>query len=133
MRQMLSSRGFIILVLILQIIPLLLFPLESFSPTSQEWWLPALLAVLVLVADFEVIVRGTVNVWPWTLMSFAQGFNIISRLMMIWPHAGVTIGGVTIYNIPYIILTVISILLSAVLIWFIDQQDVRNTMVRLPA
>ena len=72
-RRALASRGVIILVLILQLVPLVLFPPESFAPTTQEWWLPVLLAMMVLWADFELMVRRSDQTWPWYLMSFAQG------------------------------------------------------------
>ncbi len=67
-----ASEAMIVGVLVLQFIPLMLFPPESFSPKSQEWWLPALLTVLVFVADVELIARrstrvavalGLVRVW----------------------------------------------------------------------
>jgi hypothetical protein len=84
-RRAIASPGIVIAALIAQIFPLLMFPLESFSPKSQEWWLPMLLAVMVLVANVELIARRSDKPWPWYLLSFAQGLNIISRLMMIWP------------------------------------------------
>jgi hypothetical protein len=56
-RDAITRRKVIVVVLILQLIPLVLFPPESFSPKTQEWWLPVLLAVLVLVADVQLILR----------------------------------------------------------------------------
>ena len=61
MRKALTSPGMIVAVLITQFIPLILFPADSFSPTSQVWWLPALLAAMVLIADFQLIVRRTTS------------------------------------------------------------------------
>ena len=95
MRKALTSPGMIVAVLVTQFIPLILFPADAFSPTSQVWWLPALLAVMVLIADFQLIVRRTTSLGPWYLIAFAQGFNIISRLMMLWPHATQDVGGQT--------------------------------------
>ena len=48
LRQSLVKPNSIKLFLILQFIPLILFPPESFK--TQEWWLPVLLAVLVVIA-----------------------------------------------------------------------------------
>ncbi|WP_423226728.1 hypothetical protein, partial [Candidatus Amarolinea aalborgensis] len=56
----LTNRSTIILVLILQVIPLLLFPSQSYSATTQEWWLPAVLALLVVIADIQIIARHRV-------------------------------------------------------------------------
>ena len=129
-RRAIASRSIIILVLILQFIPLVLFPPESFSPNTQEWWLPVLLAVLVLWADVEVIVRRNTQLWPWYLMSFSQGFNIISRIMMLWPHASVPVNNVETLNVPYIALTFVSMILSAFMLWYAELPDVRLGLVR---
>jgi hypothetical protein len=129
-RGTITSRKAIIAVLVLQLIPLVLFPPDSLSPNTQEWWLPVLLAVLVLVADFELIVRRSSQLWPWYLISFSQGFNIISRLMMVWPHATKTVGGMTVLNVPYVALTVIAMGLSAILLWYMELPDVRMGLVR---
>jgi len=129
-RRALASRSVIIPVLILQLVPLVLFPAESFAPTTQEWWLPVLLAVMVLWADFELMVRRSDKTWPWDLMSFAQGFNIISRIMMLWPHATKVVGQATVLNMPYIILTFVAMMLSAFLLWYTELPDVRLGLVR---
>jgi len=47
-RRAFASRSVIIPTLVLQLVPLVLFPPESFAPTTQEWWLPVLLTVMVL-------------------------------------------------------------------------------------
>lgn len=124
-RSSLATRPAITTVLIAQFIPLLLFPAASFAPTSQEWWLPVLLAVMVVVADVELIVRRTTQVRPWNLLLFAQGFNIISRLMMLWGHATVTVGGATVLNLPYIVLTLAAMTMSAWLLWYLELPEVR--------
>jgi hypothetical protein len=129
-RGTLTRRKAIVAVLILQLIPLVLFPPESFSPSTQEWWLPVLLAVLVLLGDFELIVRRSSQSWPWYLMSFSQGFNIISRLMMLWPHATKTVGGATVANMPYILLTFVAIGLSVFLLWYSELPEVRVGLLR---
>ena len=129
-RRALASRGMIILVLILQFVPLVLFPPESFAPTTQEWWLPVLLAMMVLWADFELMVRRSDQTWPWNLMSFAQGVNIISRIMMLWPHATKVVGQATVLNTPYVILTFVAMALSAFLLWYTELPDVRLGLVR---
>jgi hypothetical protein len=129
-REAITRRKVIVAVLILQLIPLVLFPPESFSPNTQEWWLPVLLAVLVLLADVELIFRRSTHAWPWYLMSFSQGFNIISRLMMLWPHATKTVGGATVADVPYILLTLVAMGSSAVLLWYMELPEVRLGLVR---
>jgi hypothetical protein len=129
-RDAITRRKVIVAVLILQLIPLVLFPPESFSPNTQEWWLPVLLAVLVLLADVELILRRSTQAWPWYLMSFSQGFNIISRLMMLWPHATKTVGGATVADVPYILLTLVAMGISVVLLWYMELPEVRLSLVR---
>ncbi len=128
--RILVSRRLIVSVLILQIIPLMLFPPASLSPESQEWWLPTLLAAMVVVADLQLILRRSTQLWPWHLLSFVQGFNIISRLMMLWPHATYILGGITTINFPYVILTCVSMAGSATLLWYLELPDVRLGLVR---
>jgi hypothetical protein len=124
-RRSLASRPVITTILIAQFIPLLLFPPESFAPTTQEWWLPVLLVGMVLVANIELIVRRTTHVRPWNLLLFAQGFNIISRLMMLWGHATKTVGGVAVLNLPYIILALVAMAMSAWMLWYLELPEVR--------
>jgi hypothetical protein len=124
-RRAIAARKVVVAVLSLQVIPLLLFPPESFSANSQEWWLPILLAAMILAADVELLVRGSRKVWPWHLMIFAQGFNIISRIMMMWAHATKTSGGATVLNLPYLGLTLVAMVWSATLLWYLELPDVR--------
>jgi hypothetical protein len=117
-------------ILVIQLISLILFPAESFSPTTQEWWLPVLLAVMVIIADVELIVRRSSAAWPWYLMSFAQGFNIISRLMMLWPHATIAVGKEFALNLPYFILTALSLAFSAFMLWYMELPEIRIGLLR---
>ena len=124
-RRPIAARRFIVAMLTTQVIPLLLFPPESFASNSQEWWLPILLVVMIVAADLELLVRGGRTLWPWHLMIFAQGFNIISRIMMMWAHATVTRGAATVLNVPYLALTLIAMTWTAFLLWYWELPDVR--------
>ena len=130
MRKSLTGQKAIMAILILQIVPLILFPLSSFSPDTQEWWLPVMLAILAFVGVFQLTVRHSQEGWPWYLIGFAQGFNIISRLMMLMPHATFLQDGGQVFNAPYVILTIISMLLSAFMLWFIELPEVRLKIAR---
>jgi hypothetical protein len=125
LRQSLTRPKTIALILFLQLIPLVLFPPSSFGPDTQEWWLPVLLAVLVLLAVYQLVFRHSFAQWPWYLVSFAQGFNIISRLMMIMPHATIIQNGVQVYDTLYLLLSVISMIISAFLLWYTELPEVR--------
>jgi hypothetical protein len=127
LRQSLVKPNSIKLFMILQFIPLILFPPESFK--TQEWWLPVLLAILVVVAVIQLF-RHSLAIWPWYLISFAQGFNIISRLMMIMPHATRNDNGTQVFNTPYVVLTVVALLFSTFLLWYTELPEVRLGLVR---
>lgn len=130
LRRVLTTPNIIIAVLVLQLIPLVLFPAASFSPKTQEWWLPVLLAVMVVMADVELIVRRGSTAWPWDLMAFAQGFNIISRLMMLWPHATTAVGKQYTLDGLYIVLTALSLAFSAFMLWYMELPEARMGLLR---
>ncbi|HPH95223.1 MAG TPA: hypothetical protein PKW33_03590 [Anaerolineaceae bacterium] len=130
MKNLLISRNSLVVLLWLQFIPLVIFPLESFSPSSQEWWLPIVLTVLAMIGVFQVLVRKSDQPWPWYLMSFSQGFNLISRLMMVMPHATMNEAGTQVFNAPYVILSVISMALSVFYLWYAELPEVRMGMLR---
>ena len=116
--------GVIATFLILQVIPLLLYPPTSFNPASQEWWLPVVLAVLALVGAIQIL-RRSLAAWPWYLISFSQGFNIISRLMLVLSRVTVNVDGSQVFNTPYVLMTVVAMGFSAFLIWYTDLPEVR--------
>ena len=129
MNKFLSKRTTISALLILQIIPLLLLPSNSYKISSQEWWLGVLLSIMTIVGSVQIIRRSVVS-WPWYLINFAQGFNIISRLMTLFPHAIVTIDGKDIFNSTYIIFSMVAIAFSSFMIWYAERPDVRIGMLR---
>jgi len=131
MRNLLVKRNSIILILVFQFIPILLYPPDIYDPTSQEWWLPALLAILAAVAVFQLIFRQSLAVWPWHLLSFAHGFNIISRLMMLMPHATVIVDGQQVLDLPYVLSTLVAMGLSQFMLWYSELPEVRSGLVRV--
>ena len=128
-RKYLTSPKAISVMLILQFIPMVMFPPESFSSTTQEWWLPVLLAILAIIAIVQLY-RHSVATWPWHLFGFAQGFNIISRLMMILPHAIQNNNGVQSLDVAYVSLTLTSIILSALFLWYTERPETRLGLIR---
>ncbi len=128
LRSFLSRRVVIAVILCLQVVPLLLFPASAFSLETQEWWLPILLVVLVAVSLFQLIGRRVQAAWPWHLLNFAQGLNIISRLMMVLPHTVVYGEGGARFNAGYVSLSIVAMLLSVFEIWYCDRPDVHNRL-----
>jgi hypothetical protein len=128
LRKALTRRGLVPVLMCFQIIPLMIFPPSSYSLRSQEWWLPLLLAVLAIIALVQILVRKTLIQWPWYLLSFGQGFNIISRLLMLMPHSTEYVNNVQVANTSYLLIAVISMLLSAFEIWYMDLPEVKNAV-----
>lgn len=125
MKKAVLKRNLIIPFFILQFIPLVVFTPESYKVTTQEWWLPLVLAVLALFAAVEILIRHSPEAWPWYLISFSQGFNIISRLLMLMPHISVTVNKSEVFNTPYVIVAVLCIIVSWFLLWYFEQPEVR--------
>ena len=123
---MLTSKAAIPVVLWFQIVPLVVFPLSSFRGTSQEWWLPALLSCLTILAVVQILFRHNQAAWPWYLCSFSQGFNIISRLMLVLPHATRIVDRNQVFNTPYFVITAASMLVSAFALWYCDLPEIRT-------
>jgi hypothetical protein len=86
--------------------------------------------MLVVVGDLQLIVRHNTDVWPWHLLSFAHGFNIISRLMMLWPHATRMLNGEMVFNGPYVSLSCLSMAASGILLYYLELPEIRIVMVR---
>ncbi|NTU75259.1 MAG: hypothetical protein HGA53_02405 [Anaerolineaceae bacterium] len=113
-------------ILVLQFVPILLFPPSTFQLTSQTWWLPAILVIFAIVGVSQVL-RKSVAPWPLFLISFAQGFNIISRLLMLMPQSTQTADGSP-FNGLYFILSIISMLASAFVLWYVEKPEVKQQL-----
>jgi hypothetical protein len=127
-RRLLTRPRVIPVLMCLQIVPLLLFPASAFSAKTQEWWLPVLLAFLTILALVQLYLRRSVAMWPWYILSFCQGLNIISRLMMLMPHATVVADGGQRFNGAYVGLSVLAMLFSAAALWYGELPEVRGSI-----
>jgi len=126
-RKYITSRFMIPVLLCLQIIPLVVFPFSSYTLKTQEWWLPVLLALLTIISLVQILLRRSLAPWPWYLLSFSQGFNIISRIMMLLPHATHSgEGGAQVANGTYIIIAFAAMLFSGFEIWYGELPEVRQ-------
>lgn len=130
MRQLFSQPKVVTAILIFQIIPIMLLPPSSYSLSTQEWWLPLMLAVLAIISFFQIAVRRTTAAWPWYLISFANGFNIISRLMLFMPHLATNVNGVQVFNSLYFFMSLVSMGFSLLVIWLSDLPEVKNIYLR---
>lgn len=129
MNNILSSRKTIFSLLFLQLLPLVIFPVSVYNASSQEWWLAALLGIMSIAGIIQVF-RQTTAQWPWYLMGFAQGFNVISRLMMVFPKIMITENGQQVFNTNYTLISFLMILLSLLMLTFLEKPQVRMVMFR---
>ncbi len=128
LRKNISQPATVAILLFVQILPLMIFPLEIFNSSSQQWWLPLLLTILALFAVVKIVFQRTTELWPWYLVSFSQGFNIISRLMMLMPHATKNAGGVQVADFAYLITNIVAIIISFGYIIFSELPEVRLSL-----
>jgi hypothetical protein len=122
--KLFGNQKFLFTLLILQVIPLLLYPPSSFELTSQTWWLPAVLVLMALIGSIQLFRRSRV---PWSiyLIAFSHGFNIISRLLMLMPGstAGTSTDGL------YFILSTLALILSTLMLWILEMPRVRQVLI----
>jgi hypothetical protein len=87
--------------------------------------------VLSIIAVIALIVnRTSVTGWAWQLIAFAQGFNLISRLLMLFPHMTVNVDGVQWFNTLYVVLTMIAMAMSVFMLWFVELPEVKVGLLR---
>lgn len=122
MKHWLSVIG----VLMGQAIAIILYPPTFFREAPQAAVLPPALLILMLLAllgmNFGVLtpVAGRVS------LVFVQGLNVIMRLMTIPPHLRASEGG----NWPFLMLSVISIVLSWLTIVWMERRHPRTLLLR---
>ncbi len=128
-RKFITNRVMIPVILCLQILPLIVFPLNIYNITTQEWWLPVFLTLLTVISLIQVLLRRNIASWPWYLLAFSQGFNIISRILMVLSHATVTVeGGAQRANWTYLLIAFAAMLFSSFEIWYCELPEVRQRL-----
>ena len=63
--------------------------------------------------------------WALTLSIFIQGLNVIIRVMMLLSNAVDANGN---YNLPFIVTSVLAIVVSWLFLYRLDNQDLRAAM-----
>ena len=112
-------RGLITTVAIGQFIPVLLYPPAALASANLVI-LAVAIAIFALVGFYLVQRR----VWAKTLTIFVQGFNIITRLMILIAHAANPIkdgGGA---NWDVIIFNLVAIGLSTLILYRFDVPEI---------
>jgi hypothetical protein len=119
-----SNRLQLLLIYLFQILPLLIFP-------------PELLQSGIVIVGILVIIYALLGYGLWRGRSWAlslsitlQGFNIVVRLLMLFPNALMRLPeGGFVFDLPYLALSAISIGLSLFFLLRLDRPDIRATIV----
>jgi hypothetical protein len=109
----------LILVAALQFVAPLTLPPAMLQSISPALW--GVVAALFVLLGLNLLRR---RAWSRVASIFVQGFNIIVRLLVMISH-GVTDG---VADTAMLSTFMISILLSAVILYYIDQPDVQVIM-----
>jgi hypothetical protein len=117
MRQRLPTA--LVAVAILQFIPLLILP-----PTTLRGIGPVLAVILVAIFAFLGVSLVRRRAWSSTASIFVQGFNILIRILVTLSQS-VQDGKVDFWLLST---SALSILLSAVVLYYIDQPNIQVLM-----
>ncbi|MEA3406527.1 MAG: hypothetical protein U9R48_00415 [Chloroflexota bacterium] len=115
-------RG-LMLVALFQFIPPLMLPPSTFTSISFLVWL-FLVPLFVLLG--VSLVRG--REWSRLATIFVQGFNVIVRLLVLISNAVTVQDGDAILNIWMVSTSLLSIILSAIVLYYIDRPEVQIVM-----
>lgn len=114
------QKKFLLPIIFLQIIPILIYPIKTITSSLPIFGFVALIFALLGYG----IWRG--RSWALSMSIFIQGFNVITRMMMFFPHAVRTPANGGGWDLPYLILAVLSMGIS---VWFmlrLDKPDIQS-------
>lgn len=116
------NKSSLLSVYILQIVPLLIYPPETLKS--------GVIIVGIMVVIFALLGYGLWRGrnWALSLSLTMQGFNVVARLLMLFPNS-LTGGSGGNFNSLYIVLSIVSIALSMFFLLRLDRPDVRATIV----
>ena len=81
-----SQRSKLILLLVLQVIAIIIYPLSFFRQAPQAAVLPPALLILFLVALFAMNSGGLLPIAGRNSLGFIQGINLVVRVMTFLPN-----------------------------------------------
>jgi hypothetical protein len=119
-----STQRQLLLIYLFQIVPLLIFPLDTLKS--------GIVVVGILAVTFALLGYGLWRGrnWALSLSITLQGFNIVIRLLMLFPNALMRLPeGGFVFDLPYLALSALSICLSLFFLLRLDRPDIRATIV----
>jgi len=110
---------FVSAILLLQFIPLLIFPPGSLTGA------PVLIGLVAVFFVFMGILALRGSAWALTMSLFCQGMNVIVRLMMLFPNALSAEGA---FNTAFVTAMLLGVAISTWLLFRLDRPDVRKAL-----
>jgi len=113
----------LVLIALLQVVPIALLPPGSYRGLG----IPVIAVGIVLFGILGAsLLRG--RRWARSAAIFAQGMNIIVRLLMSLSNAMVDVQGAARPNVPFLVTAVVSMALSGLVLYAIDQPEIEMAM-----
>jgi len=114
---MMSTKNTFLAIILLQFIPVLLYPPRTL--------LNGVGVIVVALLFFGLLGYGLWRrrLWALTMSIFVQGLNIIVRFMMFYPAAKTPQGT---WNVELIVFTAVAVLLSGWILLRLDKPDIRS-------
>jgi hypothetical protein len=91
-------------------------PPSLIESNSQVLTIPVFLILLALAATIS-LAMGNMTAWPRAMLIFAQGFNVVTRLMILVARAAVNGAA----DIPFIVTSMLAIGISFYILYMFDQ------------
>ncbi len=113
-------------LLVLQVIAVILYPLNFFREAPQAAVLPPALLIFILLAIAGMNSGVLTPIAGRVSLVFVQGLNVVMRLMMIPPHLRTSTG----WNWPFLVLSLVSIALSWATIVWMGRRHPRTLLLR---
>lgn len=114
------SRTTSVILLVVQFIPLILFPPAVIMRNSKVLTIPIFL-ILLDIAATAALVAGNRSGWPRAMLVFAQGLNVTSRLMMLVAQSMTSKS--TPPDVAFILTDSVSVVISIVALYMFDQYQ----------
>ncbi|MHB9033648.1 MAG: hypothetical protein ACYC6L_11440 [Anaerolineae bacterium] len=111
----------LIWIALAQIIAVLVMPPSVLSSISPVIW--GVVVLIFALLGWNLLRR---KAWARIASIFIQGFSIIVHLLIIVPNAKANLTAPL--NYPILITSIVSMLLSAVVLYYIDQPEVQSLL-----
>jgi hypothetical protein len=112
-----SGQRLVLFVAVFQFIPLVLYPPEILLSISPAFLV--ITALLLVLVGWQLVRRRS---WAPIFSTFLQGFNVITRIILLFPHALIS-GGAGGVNYLFLITGVVSILISTFFLYLLAKPE----------